>query len=590
MAVSTSTAPKPNESQADFAVRFHAATKSEIPKTSERERACVEAWRTSGKDDLDRVAQSHFAADQFRHVQNIPVWAEHETTREKDGKEEQVKYELAELKAVLDRCNHRIEDTGNFPTISHGHTPDHDALDRGARMPEALGFAGPFRLGMIGDKRPRWAIFADEWHRKDCTDQLDRMRYRSPEVWVDDDVSKRFMDPIAALETETPRLDLGMARYRRAGDGQLVQRYAATFAGAGNVFIPGEEPDRHQKPTEESSDMDDSTVKSIIDALMETREFQFLHQMMQSEESQQPEGDGNMPAELETEETEEPTVDNYECDDDDNEMFAKYMAGDASDQDVMDYRAGKRAKYEADDESDDDETDDYEADDDTENYEADDEDAEDYWKGANQGGQKKAMWAQVPGEKRKKLKGGKKGEYSDMDSEWSKNSKTSGGDKAMKYQREREIQQARDFENREKYAKLEARLIKAESELTTARQERSKTDRYSKLQGLRQQFAFDLEDAVKDFADPTAISDKEFARHCATIEKYSARIGTADKIPRLFAPDITPQGDGDTAAIAKAAQAEVLAERRAGRNANYKDVYSRLAAERGDKKSKSASA
>ena len=79
-------------------------------------------------------------------------------------------------------------------------------------MPDVVGFAGPFRLGHIG-RTPgsrRAAILADFQIFKDDLKRVRKYPRRSPEVWLEDRYEDIFIDPIALLGAEAPRLDLGM--------------------------------------------------------------------------------------------------------------------------------------------------------------------------------------------------------------------------------------------------------------------------------------------------------------------------------------------------------------------------------------------
>ena len=210
--------------------------------TDEKQSQCFQKWRESrGDTPLESRTASRFG-NGFTQVRDVPVFAEH-TTRDRNG--DTVVYDRNALSAIAQRCNDRIDDTGDYAPITDGHTPDKDQLSMGASMPEVLGYSGPYRLGKIGNKNPRWAIFADEWwHNEDVT-KLRKLRRRSPEVWLEDRMEDRFFDPIAALGAETPRLDMGMTRYARIG-GRLVEKYTAASPSAFNVS-PIEEVDVENK-------------------------------------------------------------------------------------------------------------------------------------------------------------------------------------------------------------------------------------------------------------------------------------------------------------------------------------------------------
>ena len=229
--------PQQNESQADFADRCHVSM-GDGHSTDSKNAVCFQTWRMhKGVDSLDQTAVQRFSNGDFVQVKDVPVFTEH-TTTDSDGN--MVVYDRNALEAIAERCNERIEDTGDFSPITDGHTPDREASERGVPMPEVLGYAGPYRLGRVGNKNPRWAIFADEWWHKDDVQKLKKLRRRSPEVWLEDRMEDRFFDPIAALGAETPRLDMGMTRFARTGDGREVAKYTAAAPSAFSVDIKDE--------------------------------------------------------------------------------------------------------------------------------------------------------------------------------------------------------------------------------------------------------------------------------------------------------------------------------------------------------------
>jgi hypothetical protein len=187
-----------------------------------------------------------FPADQFVHSPGVVVFAEH-VTQDSKGKEQ--KYDRQALQAIVDRCNYRIEDTGDYGVLVKGHNPD----DPEAEQPPVLGFAGNYRLGVIGKKKPRYAIIADEWHYKDTHEQVRKLPRRSVEIWMHQDMGERFFDPIACLGAETPRLDLGV-KFAKDRAGHQVEKYSyvspvqakgtpvkyqAVSPGGGNTFVQG---------------------------------------------------------------------------------------------------------------------------------------------------------------------------------------------------------------------------------------------------------------------------------------------------------------------------------------------------------------
>ncbi len=181
-----------------------------------------------------------FPEEQFVHVPGVVVFAEHET---EDSQGRPQKYDKQALQAIVDRCNYRIEDTGDYAVLVKGHTPDDPDKDQ----PDVLGFVGNYRLGVIGNKKPRYAIVADEWHYAEKHDETRRLPRRSVEVWMHPDMGQRFFDPIAALGAETPRLDLGV-KFAKSEDGHTVEKYSAVAPAGANTFTETFEATGAQPP------------------------------------------------------------------------------------------------------------------------------------------------------------------------------------------------------------------------------------------------------------------------------------------------------------------------------------------------------
>lgn len=258
----------------------------EIPETDKRTAAVFAAWRDAkGLGPLETKAAEKFSKQAgYELVRDVPVFKEHEYHRDAykraDGSEVPERnetYDLSKLRMIVDRCNYRIADTSDFSPLCEGHL---DGGSIGQKLP--LGFSGPFRLGMIGNVEPKWAIFADEHHKLDCRELLRSLPRRSPEVWMTQDPSQRFFDPIAALGSETPRLDMGI-NYGRLKSGEVVEKYSAAFAGPMSVSVPapvtvdGKSKSQKQNYSEESGTMlSPEDIKQIIDGLMETDLMKFV--------------------------------------------------------------------------------------------------------------------------------------------------------------------------------------------------------------------------------------------------------------------------------------------------------------------------
>lgn len=290
-------APKPTLTQVEHFDRCYRALGATYgADTEKRTRAAFDQYRKENPaDELDQIAAEKFPDNEFITVRDVPIFAEHTTT---DSRGKKVRYGKDELAGIVQRCNERILDTGDFAPLSDGHTPTQDMIKTGAKMPDVLGYCGPFRLGIIGRKKPRYAIFADEHYHKADVDKVRRLPRRSPEVWLEERLEDRILDPIAALGAETPRLDLGMARFRRAGDDREVERYSAVaaFPSGMNTSLPNDGSDkRHYDAASsgESSMLQPEDVQSIVQAIQATKQWQFLSELMEQQGGGPGEPDGD---------------------------------------------------------------------------------------------------------------------------------------------------------------------------------------------------------------------------------------------------------------------------------------------------------
>lgn len=373
--------PRPEETQLQFVDR---CMRSVTGDTDRRNAVALAAWADSGREsDLERIANQKFPGSKYRRVRNRCVFAEHSRKRmvtdpHTGQQTEQLEtYDRDALAAIVDRCNDRILDTGDFAPITEGHTPDEEARIKGAAMPAVLGYAGPFRLGVIGNRKPRYAIFCDEFHAKADVPKLDRLARRSPEVWVEDRMEDRFFDPIAALGAETPRLDMGMSLYALR-DGRRVEKYSAgpiaAMPSGSNTFLPSDHGERRRESKNqagESSMLSPEDVKSVVDALMQTEQMQWVTQQMGAANAPSG-GDAGGPPDAGAPDMGAPPPDagappaapeappamppqepdqnamRYECDDDDKSMMSRYMAGEMGEDEAGEYLKQKREQYMAD--------------------------------------------------------------------------------------------------------------------------------------------------------------------------------------------------------------------------------------------------
>ncbi|MBS0205000.1 MAG: hypothetical protein JSS49_19000 [Planctomycetes bacterium] len=228
--------PMMGERQTAFFVRAMRALRHVMPSVNRRTLEVLRLWIDSANDrDLRDKSRAQFPASEFQYYAPRCVFLEHTIPASSDGERPGLHYGQDALQQMVDWANYRIRNSDTFSVISDGHTPTNAELATGRAMPDVLGYAGPFYLGQLGDLNPRWAIYAEEWvHRADVP-QFEKLQRRSPEVWVTEPIDRRTMDPIAALGAETPRLDCGMNPYSRAGDGQQVMSYSAMTIDASHT-------------------------------------------------------------------------------------------------------------------------------------------------------------------------------------------------------------------------------------------------------------------------------------------------------------------------------------------------------------------
>jgi hypothetical protein len=215
------------ETQLQFFQRASRALRKRIPSVNRRTLRVLKLWADSpNARALCAKAAEQFPAGKFVHAGPRCVFVEHTVPASRDGSRGEIKYGRSELQHLVNWANYRIRNAGNFAAISDGHTPSQEEKVNGVSDPDVLGYAGPFYLGLLGDVDPRWAIYAEEWVHSQDVPRFMKLQRRSPEVWANEPIQSRTMDPIAALGAATPCLDSGMNPYCRSSDGRLVMRYS----------------------------------------------------------------------------------------------------------------------------------------------------------------------------------------------------------------------------------------------------------------------------------------------------------------------------------------------------------------------------
>lgn len=245
-------------------------------------------------DRLGDRAKEYFSASEYRRVPNVCYFYEHSTTG-RDGRPQ--RYSVKELADIIDEHNERA-DTNSFSAIASRHTVD--GIMPESMEPKVLGFAGPYRLGMVGYDNPKYAVFADEHHLKSEAATLAKKKRRSVEVNRFKDGRRPYFDPIAALGAESPRLALPVARYSVADDAD-VERYefmSPSVVSGSNTFIPSAEPFKERHSTEHQNvDMNpqtgdqDAMIQNIVKAILATPEMQFVRSQMNAGQGGQPQSD-----------------------------------------------------------------------------------------------------------------------------------------------------------------------------------------------------------------------------------------------------------------------------------------------------------
>lgn len=268
-----------------------------IPEPMQRNQVVWDTWSASvGTTERDR-ADMLFNSEQFEHVRDRCLWHEHEAQAiGPDGQPAVKNNDVNRLKDIIRENNTRIADTDAYTALVDKHTVAPGQRD--PLPPKTLGFVGPYRLGMIGRVNPRFAIFADEHHRKDRAEVLRDRPRRSVEVLTLRANGRSYIDPIAAL-SEAPRLPLPVqySAERVIDDEPVevdVERYesdgGAVMPGGGNTYIPGQVkkpnpnkygPDGEAAPSPENQSMlSPDDIRQVVDAVLSTPQMKFLEQLM----------------------------------------------------------------------------------------------------------------------------------------------------------------------------------------------------------------------------------------------------------------------------------------------------------------------
>lgn len=228
------------------------------------------------------LSEKRFPADRFRRLSGVVVFAEHQTQL-RDGRP--VEYSEEALRRIAANCNRRIAQSGNWAAVCIGHT------DGNGPPKPLVGFAGPFR---VSRRDGRAVLEAELWIFEDQVDQLRYYPRPSPEVWIPTDgfdPDRVFLDPIAFLGADAPRLDLGMTFLyaAQAAEGWQCEKYAASFPGPGSVAVPdGQHTKKDQWTTQKTSyrkgpetmALNPEDIQAILKAIEATDWYQWIRQQM----------------------------------------------------------------------------------------------------------------------------------------------------------------------------------------------------------------------------------------------------------------------------------------------------------------------
>lgn len=258
--------PQPSESFEDYCIRGHKSLMQSVPNASDRNQMVWNSWEMSNPSTVRYKAQSIF--NNYRLLPNVCHFAEH-STNTKTGL---MQVGVAELRDICKNMNRRINEANLYPPLINRHTQDGPMAH--LAEPQIIGYSANYRLGMIGDKDQRFAIFGDEFHNPQHLQEVRSKPRRSVELIRNRDMSKSYFDPIACLGAESPRIEIPPAYYSAGNDDAEVVRYsvsAPVYAGASNTFIPNfddAEKSRNQAVPQESPKMlSPEDVTQLVDAV-----------------------------------------------------------------------------------------------------------------------------------------------------------------------------------------------------------------------------------------------------------------------------------------------------------------------------------
>lgn len=274
--------PHAGENEHAFIVRAHKALLDEVPDFNRRNQMIWDAWDNQrGPSRGRQLASQKFPSERYAFSPAHCHFAEHDKV-EPNGQTKHVG--LQDLVTILNENNSQILDRENFQAITLGHTSENPTH----KDPDVIGFAGPYRLGMIGHEKPVFAIFGDEYHKKDRLQEVQSAPRRSIELNTLRSTGQRWFDPIAALGAKAPRLAMP-AKYDRTEDAE-VERYSvvapAYFPGGSNTNVDKTHYDSEANFSNQGNEMNaqsisDQDIAAIVAAIEQMPEIQFIRSMPQ---------------------------------------------------------------------------------------------------------------------------------------------------------------------------------------------------------------------------------------------------------------------------------------------------------------------
>lgn len=277
-----------------------------IPDPYKRNQAVWNAWESVHGDPVANKASEYFTPDKYRFVpKSVCYFREHtasKPSKQPGGKPIVRKYDFNELARIVDAANEKCDSDSYSAIASHHNGP----LRGPDNEPTITGYMGEHRLGMIGRNKPIWGIFVDEYHDKQHAQMFNERRRRSVEVLHGPNGMAPFFDPVALLGSEPPRLPLPVAQYQADRsdfdsysyvsdvDPELDQYSEFTSAGGSNTFIPGGQTRQNYQSDQQIMQIGPDDIAAIANALMATPQMQFVTQLMEQSQGQQP-GSGQQP-------------------------------------------------------------------------------------------------------------------------------------------------------------------------------------------------------------------------------------------------------------------------------------------------------